>query len=333
MPEGLFTPAQCPAPGLSTGELVGAMVRVLPRTWLVLDWASSAEEARVRARNESMPDGSECWHRFFLPADAAKVADPAFSMSMVTHEFSKAIAAGLTLPVTVPLDGGGSGFAVSRSGLVLTNYHLVTSEVSNHNRTAGVIDVEARCRTLRVQVARQVGADHWEWHDSDRVWLVSNPSESAAIRDHGDGTGSLLEDVALLRVEPAPTRFLSLSPRRVKLEERVWMAGFPLRTARSAAALARLGYTDADGSLRVSCGEVTAVDDDDYFSTDCDGSMGNSGSPVLDQSGNVVGLFSRGTGEGSKNAFEYGHVTRVQVSSKLAIRSLALESGLSSRRQ
>jgi len=328
MPEGLFTPTQCQVPGISTSALVGAMVRVLPRTWLVLDWASSAEEAKARARNEPMLDGSECWYRYFLPADAAKVADPTFSMGMVRHEFSKAITAGLTLPVTVPLDGGGSGFAVTRSGLVLTNYHLVTSEVSNHGRTAGVIGVEARCKTLRAQVAHQVSPDHWEWHDADRVWLVSNPSESAAIRDHADGAGSLLEDVALLRVEPAPTSFFFLDPRRVNPGDRVWMVGFPLRTARAAPGLTQLGYADADGSLRVSSGEVIAVDNDEYFSTDCDGSMGNSGSPVLNESGKVVGLFSRGTGDGSKNAFEYGHVRRVQVSSKLAIRSLALESGL-----
>ena len=328
MTEGLFTPARCKAPGIPTSMLVGAMVRVLPRTWLVLDWASSPEEARVRARNESLPDGSECWYRYFVPADAAKVADPTFSMGMVRHEFSKAMNAGLTLPVTVPLDGGGSGFAVSRSGHVLTNYHLVTSEVSNHGRTAGVLDVEAHCRTLRAQIAHQVGPDHWEWHDADRVWLVSNPPESAAIRDHADGTGSLLVDVALLRVEPAPASFLSLDPRGVKPGDRVWMAGFPLRTARSAATLAQLGYADADGSLRVSSGEVIAVDSDEYFSTDCDGSMGNSGSPVLNENGKVVGLFSRGAGDGAKNAFEYGHVTRVQVSSMLATRSLALESAL-----
>jgi S1-C subfamily serine protease len=201
--------------------------------------------------------------------------------------------------------------------------------VSNHGRTAGVIDVEARCKTLRVQIPHQVGPDHWEWHDADRVWLVSNPSESAAIREHADGTGSLLEDVALLRVEPAPSSFISLDPRRVQLGDRVWMVGFPLRTARSAAALIHLGYSDADGSLRVSSGEVTAVDNDEYFSTNCDGSMGNSGSPVLNESGQVVGIFSRGTGDGSKNAFAYGHVTRVQVSSRLTIRSLSLENGLS----
>lgn len=330
MAEGLFEPQRCPVPGISLDALVGAMVRILPRTLLVLDWASSADEARTRARNEPMPDGSECWYRYFLPEDAAKVADPAFSMGMVKHEFSKAIAAGLTLPVTVPLEGPGSGFAVSPSGLVLTNYHLVTSEIANHGRQGGVIGAEARCRTLRAQVAHQVSSDEWTWEDASAVWLVSNPPEESAIRDHGDGTGSLVEDVALLRVAPAPTSFLSLNARAVSPGARVWMAGFPLRTARSASTLAQLGYANADGSLRVSTGQVTAVDNDGYFSTDCDGSMGNSGSPVLDESGKVIGLFSRATGDGPKNAFEYGHVSRVQVSSRQAIHSLTLESSLSS---
>ncbi len=52
--------------------------------------------------------------------------------------------------------------------------------------------------------------------------------------------------------------------------------------------------------------------------------MGNSGSPVLDASGKVIGMFSRATGNGPRNAFEYGHLSRVQVRSKVAIEGLDL---------
>jgi S1-C subfamily serine protease len=324
MAEGLFTPMQNPIPGLSLETLTGALVRVLPRTWLVLDWAASAEEARARARNESMPDGSEYWYRFFLREDAARVNDPMFAMGMVRHEFANAIEAGATLPVTVPLDGGGGGFAISSAGLVLTDYHLVTSEIGNHGRSAGAIGNEVRCKTLRVQYARRVGAAQWAWHDADAVRLVSNPPEAPAVRDRGDGTGELLEDIALLRIDPAPAAWLELDPVAPAVGTRVWMAGFPLRTARPAAARAQVGYADADGTLRVSTGRITAIDAAGYFSTDCDGSMGNSGSPVMGESGRVLGVFSRATGDGPRNAFEHGHVTRVQVSASLAIHSLAL---------
>ena len=61
------------------------------------------------------------------------------------------------------------------------------------------------------------------------------------------------------------------------------------------------------------------------FVSDIDGSMGNSGSPMIDETGEVVGLFSRAAGNGPRNAFAYGHMTRVGVRSGLAITGLALD--------
>ena len=85
-----------------------------------------------------------------------------------------------------------------------------------------------------------------------------------------------------------------------------------------------IGYTDADGTLRVSAGQVTATEPPNYFTTDLDGSMGNSGSPVFNADGLVIGMFSRATGDGPRNAFEYGFVRRVHVTSDLAIRGMEL---------
>jgi S1-C subfamily serine protease len=102
------------------------------------------------------------------------------------------------------------------------------------------------------------------------------------------------------------------------------MAGFPLRSARSSASRKALGYTDADGSLRITHGHVIGGDER-YFEADLDGAMGNSGSPIFAAAGQVVGMFSRATGNGSRNAVEYGHVTRVGVRSRLAIEGLGLE--------
>ena len=102
------------------------------------------------------------------------------------------------------------------------------------------------------------------------------------------------------------------------------MAGFRLRSARGMVALKSIGYTDADGSLRAPSGRVFASDPEGYFVSDIDGSMGNSGSPVFDATGGVVGMFSRAVGDGSRNAFEYGHMGRVQVATRVAIEGLAL---------
>jgi len=222
------------------------------------------------------------------------------------------------------LDGGGTGFAITSRGHVLTNYHLVTSEVGNHGREAGLVNVEVRCRTLRAQVARHSANGVWHWVDAEELWLVSNPPEQRAILAHDDNTGTLREDAALLRIVPGPSTHLSLAQSAPSLDDPVWMAGFPLRSARADASKARIGYEDADGTLRVSRGQVTHIDANDYFTTDCDGSMGNSGSPVMGSHGNVLGFFSRATGDGPRNAFEYGHVARVQVAARLAIEGLRL---------
>jgi S1-C subfamily serine protease len=329
MAEGFFPPDRLAVPGLSRERLCGSMVRVLPRTLLVLDIAEDLGEAQSRARNEPLPDGSECWYRFFTRDDLAKVDDPKFAMGMVRHEFARLARSGAAFPSSVALDGGGSGFAISPHGHVLTNYHLVTAEVTNYVREQGVVNSEVPCRSLRAQIAHLRSDGTHEWRDANAVWLVSNPSTARALEKESDGLLHPREDTALLRIDPPPGAYVTLSDRIVAAGERVWMAGFPIRSARQPTRLEKLGYSDADGSLRVSTGEVNGTDRNLYFSADLDGSMGNSGSPVFDANGLVVGLFSRATGSGELNAFEYGHVNRVQVTAALASEGLGLDRALS----
>ena len=71
-----------------------------------------------------------------------------------------------------------------------------------------------------------------EWRDADAVWLVSNPSTARALEKESDGLLHPREDTALLRVDPPPRSHVTLSDRIVKAGERVWMAGFPIRSAR-----------------------------------------------------------------------------------------------------
>lgn len=313
MPEGLFSPARLPVPGVPADRLSAALVRVLPTTRLRLTLADSREAAFAAARNETRADGTEVWHRAFTHEDLARADDPVFAMAMVQHEFAQAVRTGARFPVEVPLVGGGGGFCIDAAGHVLSNYHLVAGEIERLGRQGGVLGAEQPCLGVRAEVARQGADGRWALVPAERVWLVSNPPASRAIHDLGNGRGELREDWALLRVEPPPQAALTLAPRPAIVGEPVWMAGFPLRSARPAATRAALGYDDADGSLRVSHGQVTVLGDDDSFVSDLDGSMGSSGSPVFDAHGEVIGLFSRVAGNGPRNAFEYGGTPRVHV--------------------
>jgi S1-C subfamily serine protease len=86
-----------------------------------------------------------------------------------------------------------------------------------------------------------------------------------------------------------------------------------------------MGYADADGTLRVSAGRVTGTAGDSYFTTDLDGAMGSSGSPVFDAQGLVIGMFSRTIIKGAGNQLEYGQVERVHVTSRLVAEGLGLD--------
>ena len=82
------------------------------------------------------------WYRYFTREDAGRIADPQLSMGMVRLEFSRHLGDDGSLPAAVPPVGGGTGFAISARGHILTNDHLATSEIGNHRREAGSISVE-----------------------------------------------------------------------------------------------------------------------------------------------------------------------------------------------
>ncbi|MCU7370646.1 hypothetical protein PEC18_07070 [Paucibacter sp. O1-1] len=65
MAEGFFDPADMAVPQVRADRLCAAMVRIRPKTMLVLDIAESQEQADALARNEIHADGSEHWYRFF----------------------------------------------------------------------------------------------------------------------------------------------------------------------------------------------------------------------------------------------------------------------------
>ncbi len=121
MPEGLFTPDQVELTGIKHERINAALVRIKPRTRLILDVVDTQDQVTRLSRNESDADGTERWFRYFLKDDLKRIDDPAFRMGMVRWEFSQLVKSGARFPAETWLDGGGSGFCISAAGLILTN--------------------------------------------------------------------------------------------------------------------------------------------------------------------------------------------------------------------
>jgi len=187
---------------------------------------------------------------------------------------------------TEPLAGSATGFVVGRtlSGdlVVMTAYHVAREGIERYKRTGGVY---VACPEAIPDLAVQFNGQSTKRH----VILLAN----ASAEDWRNG-----RDWALLQIQGTAdmtTDPLPIASARPKTRERIWVIGYPTHTDRALAAHAK--YLNAADELRISTGLVVAQppgteprDRDDTFA-DADGVAGNSGSPAVDASGHVVGLF------------------------------------------
>ena len=90
-----------------------------------------------------------------------------------------------------------------------------------------------------------------------------------------------VNDIAILKADVIPNKFFSVANDDVSLLEEVIVAGFPLGKQVSSA-------------IKTHKGVVTALagagDNYSNFQTDASINQGNSGGPIINQKGNVVGI-------------------------------------------
>jgi S1-C subfamily serine protease len=166
--------------------------------------------------------------------------------------------------------GQGSGFVVSRTGTILTDAHVVTTA----GESAGA---PRRARTVYV-----------EFSDGDRV--------TARILGY-----DLFDDVAVLHVDPAQH---SVSPvplghsSRVVVGQPVAAVGSPFGNADSLS----VGVVSA---IRRSIPSLTSKYDlIDAIQTDAPINHGNSGGPLFDARGRVIGINAQIRSSGTSSGFE-----------------------------
>jgi S1-C subfamily serine protease len=308
--EGLYRPSESGAP-LPIIKALSGVVRVASKIRFRLSLFGTSEEAaaarkKAGARDKQfLPEGGVIWPVIMarsdlhqLCADSAQSAQPGF------HELCGAeTAVKGPLPQTVmtsPVEGSGSGFVVGRLDngdyIVATAYHVAREAIERNHRTRGVRAFRPESVSdLIVGVSRDRKHTDSEYIPVSDVRLLANASEKGWERG---------EDWALLAIGSKGLPPLAVIPiaKLVPMSgERVWVVGFPTRTRRQLPSDSP--YHNASDDLRISSGIIVADADarkvsaaSDLLST-VDGVAGNSGSVVLNDSGEVVGLFRHHTGK------------------------------------
>src|SRR6266571_1162610 len=171
----------------------------------------------------------------------------------------------------------GSGFTLSPSGYVLTNHHVVAGrEYTVPSRQPDVTEVRVRLDVKRIDVVVPAATG-----SSERVLEASVVAADPEL------------DLALLSVGAAYLSDLPLGDSdALELGQPVTAWGFPLGHA---VEVARERPREALPTVAASPGSVAALRTDDegdarYIQTDVTLNPGNSGGPLLDEDGYVVGV-------------------------------------------
>ena len=166
--------------------------------------------------------------------------------------------------------GQGSGFVVSPSGNVLTSAHVVTTAGQGGGQTE-------RARTIYVQFS-----------DGDRI-----PAKIVGY--------DLFDDVAVIRIDPRLHRLRPVplgNSARVVVGEPVAAIGSPFGNADSLS----VGVVSA---IRRSIPSLTTrYDLVDAIQTDAPINHGNSGGPLFDARGRVIGINAQIRSSGGSSGFE-----------------------------
>jgi len=198
-----------------------------------------------------------------------------------------------------PQSGTGSGFFVSKMGHVITNAHVV----QNCNRV-----------TIGDNANKQVPAEIVNTDRSNDLALLKLSTLEMASAE----SKSLIQKLSIV-VVPLASKGL-LRSEDVKLGEKILVAGYPFGDAFS-------------NSIKVTTGVVSSIrgvgDDSGQFQLDAAVQPGNSGGPIYDSSGNIVGVVIS-----QLNKRTFGSlVENVNFGVKAStVRQFLVSSGLSSKK-
>lgn len=288
--EGLFYPGNI-QPQFDQGRVLSSMVRITENIYwdvIVLNDDASASTLRKSFRyyegsgyKTYLPQGAILWHIVLGKSALLKLMeDPASPFTAGIADIVRSFKDVQAFPAEriTPISIRASATFITADGLLLTNYHVVREQIEALGRERGCAgDADATYLSAEVPIVERGGVVGWR--PLHHIALVANLSE----KDWQAGLdGALLRSTD--RIAHGYLRVADNPP----LGEPVWQYGFPFATARASAALQAGDYSNADGSLRVSTGTITRLRGADFI-TDSDGISGNSGGPVVNAAGDLVG--------------------------------------------
>lgn len=261
----------------------------------------------------------------------AVVRVSSYATATVTIDATKAGATDPGTAIATGAGGSGTGFVIHPDGWILTSAHVVTPTQDEKDVRKQLIrngSVTFLQQSLDEDVIRTLV------RSGEIEKMITRLSEGAALSDveivnrielsngrslpfevvHLSPTFALGgDDLALLRIEARDLPTLPLATRETRLQEQIWIAGYPSVASSEDSMIGGWLSAETDLEPTITSGSITAIrrsaSSQPIYQTDAPVYPGHSGGPAVDRRGVVVGIPTWGHSEADQIRFLIPAVT------------------------
>lgn len=253
----------------------------------------------------------------------------AYATAMVTIDPARGSSSATIAPggvsVRTGTGGSGSGFVVHPDGWIVTSAHVIEPTIDEEAIRSQLLRNGAIAilqNALEDDILRALVRSGEIEQAIDRIIERATLSEVEVVNrvDLSNGESHPFEtrqlsrsishggvDVALLHIPARQLPTLLLARSESRLQERIWIAGYPSVASSRDSELGGWLSSETDLEPTITSGSITAVrksvDSLPLYQTDAPIYPGHSGGPAVDRHGNVIGIPSWGHAEADQIRF------------------------------